>query len=167
MKKRGAKINKKILFLEEQQLKEIEKLEQEIKKETGPHPLVKVGYQDVTKAIIGAFIGIVAHFAFMEGAHIAENLDYYRAVALYIVSFLLGVGLIYITGYREVKQIRFLKFIPVRVTLIYFVSLFIIVFTLFIFNQIHTISLLFKQVAVISIPAVIGASIADLIGKGE
>lgn len=165
MKKRGK--NKKILSSEKQQLKEIEKLEEEIKRDVGPHPLIKVGYQDVTKAVIGAFIGIVAHFAFMEGAHIAESLDFYRAGAMYIVSFLLGVGLIYFTGYREVKQIRFLKLIPLRVTIIYLVALSIVVFVLFLFNQIYTLDLLFKQVAVISLPAVIGASIADLVGKGE
>ncbi len=54
---------------------------------------------------------------------------------------------------------------PLRIVLIYFTALLSVIVVLFLFNQITTTDMLFKQVATISIPAVIGASVADLIGK--
>lgn len=154
----------KIIELEKKQLKELDNIEKQIK-QFGPHPLVKIGLKDVTRGIIGAFIGIVAHFAFIEGAHIAGSIDFGRATLLYLVSFILGVGLIYLAGFRKVKNIKFIAFLPMRVTLIYFLSLISIVFVLFLFNQIGSLGLLYKQVAVISLPAVIGAGAADLLGR--
>jgi len=157
--------NKKILDLEKKQLKELEELESSIKKEFGSHPLKRITFKDLTKGVIGAFVGIVSHFAFIEGSHIAQQIDINRAFLLYLTSFLLGTILIYFSGYRRVKQVKFLRLMPLRIVLIYFTALLSVIVVLFLFNQITTTDMLFKQVATISIPAVIGASVADLIGK--
>ena len=41
--------------------------------------------KDVSKGVIGAFIGLVGHFAFAEGAHIAEHIGIVRAIVILIV----------------------------------------------------------------------------------
>ena len=84
---------------------------------------------------------------------------------MYIVSFFIGAIFLYATGFRKVKQIRVLKFLPLRVTVIYMVSLITISLVLTLFNQYNSIEELYRQVGVLSLPAIIGASAADLIGE--
>jgi len=76
--------------LERKQLKElsgIEELEREIKEQVSPHPLRRITIRDISKALIGAFIGIISHFAFSEGAHLAEGVSVGRASFILLVSF--------------------------------------------------------------------------------
>src|SRR3990167_3951458 len=56
----------KVLASEEEELKKIEQFEKEIRKEVGSHPLTKITIKDLGKGMIGAFIGIVSHYAFLE-----------------------------------------------------------------------------------------------------
>ena len=66
------------------------------------------------------------------------------------------------------RDVRFLKIFPVRIFVIYFTALITIYLILFLYGVIglHTPAVLvFKQVAAVSILAVIGAGAADLIGK--
>ena len=97
----------------------------------------------------------------------AESISTFRATLILIVAYLLGVVLIDQSGFKKVKEQRFLKIIPVRVTVIYFVALGVIVFILGLFNRIdpHEIIFTYRQVAVISILAMLGAASADLIGN--
>ncbi len=155
--------------LEKKQLKhleELEHLEELISKEVRGHPLKRITYKDVAKGVIGAFIGIVSHYAFFEGAHIAENISTARATLILVTSFLVGSVLLYATGYRRVKEIRLLHFFPARILVIYFTAIFVVFFVLAIFGLIeeHNFLLVYKQISVVSLPAVIGASAADLIG---
>ncbi|MBU0929524.1 MAG: DUF2391 family protein [Nanoarchaeota archaeon] len=155
--------------LERKQLRELgdlEELQKKIQKEVGEHPLRKITIRDISKGVIGAFIGIVSHFAFFEGAHIAEDIHLFRAVLLLVTSYFLSIIFIYLTGYRKIKQTMLLYFLPLRSTVIFFTALVVIVFVLFIYGIVEhsSIDLIFRQVAVISLPAVIGASAADLIG---
>ena len=156
--------------LERRQLKdlaEIEGLQKEIKKQISPHPLRNITLRDMSKALIGAFVGIIAHFSFAKGAQLAAEISIGRASFIYLVSFLIGFIFIYFTGYRKVVYRKLLLFLPLRLTLIYIVTLATVFFVLYLFN--FTVgmdaSLIYKQVAVISLPAIIGASAADLIGK--
>jgi len=156
---------------EEKELRKIEKLEKEIRKEVGPNPLTRITIRDVSKGMIGAFIGIVSHFAFVEGAHLAEteSFTYLRATVLLLSAFLIGLIFVYATGFRNVKEKTLVRFFPLRVALIYSISLLSIFIVLSLYGIIgyKTIEpgLVFKQVASISIPAIIGASAADLIGR--
>src|SRR3989344_3790042 len=83
---------KKLEKKELRELERLEKLEEKISKELGPHPLTKITYHDVTKASVGAFIGVVAHFAFVKGIEIAEEISFARATNLYLLSFLVGLA---------------------------------------------------------------------------
>ena len=155
--------------LERKELREIErleKLEEKISKELGPHPLTKITYHDVTKASIGAFIGVVAHFAFIKGIEIAEEISFARATNLYLLSFLVGLAFLYLAGFRKVKQIRILNFLPLRIVVIYVTSILVALLVLIVFGVADlSFQMLYKQVAVISILAVLGATTADLIGR--
>ncbi len=149
--------------------KEIDQLQKDLEKEVGSHPLRKITYRDFGKALIGAFIGVVSHFAFLEGAVLSEKLSIFRATMILITGYVLGIIFIYVAGFRKVKQINVLKFVPLRITVIYIVSLFVVYFVLFLFGLTeHSTGVeIYKQVAAVSIPAIIGASAADLIGKNE
>ena len=149
------------------ELSEIESIEKQIKSSVGKHPLRKVTYKDLGKALIGAFFGIVSHFAVLEGINFAENISVFRATGYYFISYFVGFIFLYYTGFRQVKQAKFLILLPVRLTFIYVVMLLAVVSAVYLFSygQAITFIELYKQVAVVSLPAIMGASAADLIGN--
>lgn len=157
---------------EEKELKKIEAFEQELKKQVGSHPLTKITIRDVSKGLVGAFFGIVSHYAFLEGAHIAEEFSILRATGLLIFSFFLGFTFMYATGFRQIKEKTLIKFFPLRVVSIYLISLVSIFIALSLYGVIQwelgianiDWILIYKEVASISIPAIMGASAAELIG---
>ena len=175
-KKEGHKINdiekkeeeiahKEIQIMGEEN--KVEALEKEIKREVTQKPLAKLTINDINKGIIGAFIGVVAHFAFIYGRQIAKDMTTTRAAVLFVFSYVLIVVLMYETGYREVKEKRILGIFPKRATAIYVTSIIVIPIIFFLFNQLNLADPvdLFKQIAVSSVFASIGAGTADMIGK--
>ncbi|RJQ16968.1 hypothetical protein C4573_02810 [Candidatus Woesearchaeota archaeon] len=152
------------------ELKELEKIEHNIEKSVKINPLTRVTLKDFSKAIIGAFIGIIGHFSFFYGIEIAEHISVVRAIVLYIASFLIGMIYLYFAGFRKVVDMDIAKFVPVRLAVIYITAIAVIVIVLYLFGFIttHTTFLeIFKSVSTISILAVLGATTADLIGGKE
>ena len=116
----------------------------------------------------GASLGIVAHFVFVEGVHIAKGIDVFRATLILLFAYVLGNLIIYYIGFREVKQTKLMSFLPLRSTVVFATTITTILIILYIFGYItHETSLLelYKIIAVISLPANIGASALDLLGK--
>jgi len=148
-------------------LKDIETLEKEIRAKVTKKPLGKITYKDLGKATIGAFIGLVSHFTILEGAEIAEAFSTTKATSFLILSYIVGMIILYYTGFRKVKTKKFLAILPLRLTFIYIVTLGVITATLAAFSLIHDPTLWYKQVAAASLPAIIGACAADLIGEAE
>lgn len=151
----------------EKETEKVEKLEKEIKKEVTTKPLTKFSINDLNKGIIGAFIGVVAHFGFIYGKAIAQYISTGRATLLLVFSYLLIVILMYETGYREIKEKRLLGILPRRATAIYITSLMMIIIIFFLFNMLDLSDplSLYKQIAVTSVLASVGAGTADLIGR--
>ncbi len=151
----------------EAETRHVEKLEKEIKKEVTPQPLKKFHIRDLNKGIIGAFIGVVAHFAFLYGKEIAKGISIGRASVLFIFSYLLIILLMYETGYREIHDKKIAGVLPIRATVIFMTSIIVILAIFFLFNQINFTDLteLYKQIAVTSVLASLGAGTADLIGR--
>ena len=151
----------------EAETQKVEKLEKEIKSSVERKPLTKFSMSDLNKGIIGAFIGVVAHFGFIYGKAIAEYITNARATILLLFSYLLIIILMYETGYREIKEKRLLFILPKRATLIYLTSLIVVIIIFFLFNMIDLTKPIeiYKQVAVTSVLAVLGAGTADLIGR--
>jgi len=146
---------------------EIEKLEKEIKHEVAEKPLTAISVKDINRGIIGAFIGVVAHFAFIYGKEIAKDITALRATFLFIFSYILVIILMYETGYRKIREKRLLKILPKRATAIYLTSLVVVLSIFMLFNQIDVSDPtgLYKQIAVTSVLAALGAGTADLIGR--
>jgi len=154
---------------EEEALEELTKLESEIKKNV-ENPIKTITKKDVIKSFVGAFIGTVGHFAFYEGVHIAEELNFLNATILYFIAFLIVLLLLYYSGFRKIKKHIILKFLPLRAILIYSVSIVTIIFVYIIFGKLHLPINLFDFYKLISaniILAVLGAGTADLIGKSH
>lgn len=151
----------------ERETEKVEKLEKEIKREVAQKPLKRFNVKDLNKGIIGAFIGVVAHFAFVYGKEIAGQITTTRATVLIVFSYVLIIILMYETGYREIKEKRLLGILPIRATVIFMTSIIVIITIFFLFNQIDLSDLtgLYKQIAVTSVLAALGAGTADLIGR--
>ena len=151
----------------EKETESVQRIEKEIKKEVTVKPLRQIGIKDLSKGIIGAFIGVVAHFAFIYGKQIASDITITRATVLLVFSYILIIILMYETGYREIKEKRLLGILPKRATAIYITSLVMIPVIFFLFNQldISNMAELYKQIAVTSVLSSVGAGTADLIGR--
>lgn len=151
----------------EKETEKVEKIEKEIKKEVMPRPLKAISIKDFSKGIVGAFIGVVAHFAFIYGKQIANDITMARATILFAFSYLLILILMYETGYREIKEKNLLGILPKRATAIFFTSIVMIPVIFYLFNQLNLSNLpeLYKQIAVTSVLASVGAGTADLIGR--
>ncbi len=172
-KKRGAgkKIlleEKKIEKLQEEELKDLASLRKEIRKDTGSHPLTTVTNADIVRSIIGALIGTVGHFAFFYGVEIAEKISLVRATFLYLFSLAIGIAFMYYSGFRKVRELRLFRFIPMRITIVYIISMAVVILTLFVFGFVDVetpIAEIYKIVAATLLLAVLGASTADILGK--
>lgn len=152
---------------EEEELLKLKNLEEEIKREVGTHPLRKVGFKDIVKGFVGAFIGLVVHYTFFYGIKIAENLDFTRSTLLFVLSFFIGIIFIYTTGFRKIKDPKVLMFIPIRLIILYVISVVMSILVLYLFYPKfgHDFMESYKMVSVVLLAAIVGACTADLIGK--
>ncbi|MBI3051794.1 DUF2391 family protein [Candidatus Woesearchaeota archaeon] len=156
--------------LEKKQLTEIEaleRIEKEVEKEVKQHPLTKVTINDLWRGSLGAFVGTTLHYTVYYGVEIAENLTVSRATIIYILSFIVGAVFLYITGFMKIKDKAALKYLPIRVTLLYAVSILVSVGVLYLFFPAFGASFedAYKQTATVSLIAVIGACTADLLRR--
>ena len=173
LEKKEEKIEKKELAIMteekkiEKETEKVEKMEKEIKREVTPKPLRAITIKDLSKGVVGAFIGVVAHFAFIYGKQIASDISITRATILLAFSYVLIIILMYETGYREIKEKSLLGILPKRATAIFLTSIIMIPVIFFLFNQLNLSNLteLYKQIAVTSVLASVGAGTADLIGR--
>lgn len=175
-KKRQKKVSrifqeeKKIERTQEEELKSLKSLKAEVSKDIGSHPLTKITRADLVRSTIGALIGTVGHFAFFYGMELAEKLSFLRATSLYLISLLVCFGFMYYSGFRKIKEIRIFRFIPLRVLVVYLISLLVVIATLFIFGLINfetNLLQIYKTISTTLLLAVLGASTADILGKGE
>ena len=159
---------KKIESIGLKELRELEELKAEVKKDTSSHPLTRITRADIVRSTIGALIGTVGHFAFFYGVELAEKITFNRATLLYILSLVVAFLFMYYSGFRKVKEIRIFRFIPARVTVVYIISLIVVAGTLFLFGFIDIttdFNLIYKAIATTLLLAVLGASTADILGK--
>jgi uncharacterized membrane protein len=153
---------------ETEELEKIVDLEKSLSREIKEKPLRKITYRDFSKSIVGAFFGVLGHFAFFYGVKISHEITIMRASILYIVAFFIGVLFIYLTGFRKIQHKKHLIFVPIRLLVIYFTSIVVVIAVLSLFGYINNtipFTEIYKQVAAVSILAVMGAATADLIGK--
>ena len=158
---------KKVIKTEEETLAELEELQKNLKKNFSS-TMRKITKRDIFKGFIGAFIGVIGHFAFVKAADIAVKLSTTRATILYLVAFFIIIIMLYYTGFRKVEMRIIMKFMPFRASLLFLVSVITIIFVNLIFGKIHfplEFSELYKLVSASIILAVIGAGTADLIGR--
>ncbi len=156
-----------ILKKEESDLERLEKIETEIKNEVGEHPLAKVTLKDITKGLIGAFIGLSVHYTFTYGVEIAHSLTMTRATIMFPLTFLVGLLFIYATGFRKVEDKRILIYMPLRVIVLFMCSLAMSILVLYFFYPLfgHNFEESYKMVAAVMLSAIVGACTADLLGK--
>lgn len=171
LEKKQYSEEKRVENLEKRQIEELqilEQIEKGIKKEVKTHPLVRITLKDVSRGIIGAFIGVAVHYTFTYGVDISRNLNFTRATILFILSLFIGLIFLYATGYRKIKEPKLLLMMPVRLLALYAVSIWVSLFVLFLFYP-GFIQVGFEQkyaqLAAVLLPAIVGACTADLIGR--
>lgn len=148
-------------------LKELEVVEKELFREVGEHPLRKLTYRDIVKGSIGAFIGVGAHYTFVYGVKVAAEINVFRATLLFPIAYAIGGVFMYMTGFRTIKDPKIISFLPVRLTVLYITALITAMLVLLLFNPefFHDFWTTYKQIATVTLSAVIGACTADLLGK--
>lgn len=154
---------------EQTALSELANLEKELKMSIS-NPIKKVTKRDIFKGFIGAFVGIMGHFAFSKAADLAPTLSIARATVLYIVAFIIITVMLYYTGFRKIEKRTIMKFMPLRATVLYIVSIITIILINLLFGKLHFpihFNELYTLVGASIILAVMGAGTADLIGRGE
>lgn len=168
METRDLESDERLAHSEADTLKELEKLEKEFSQ--GASPITQITKKDFVKGFIGAFVGVMSHFAFSKAADLAPSLEVWRATVLYIIAFIMIVGMLYYTGFRSVKHQTIFKFMPARATVLYGVSILTILIVNALFGKI-SLPLSFTQIYTLVganiILAVMGAGTADLIGRVE
>jgi len=176
LEKEAIKLEKKDLYedsktekTEEEILAEVEKLEVELEK-SKLKTLKKITKRDLLKGFVGAFFGIMGHFAFYKGYDISQGLTITKTIILYIVAFVIISLMLYSTGFRKVEKQIVLKIMPLRAIVLYLVSIVTIILVNLMYGKIHfplEFLEIFKLVGASIILAVIGAGTADLIGGQE
>ena len=153
-----------------EELKKLEELEKEIQKQTKDTPLKRVTIRDMTKGIIGAFFGIVGHFAFAKGVEIGSHFTTLQTILLFVTSFIIVIIFLYVAGFRKINDQLLFKVLPVRALVIYFSAMITIPIVLLLYGKITFTTPIYEVLGIISaisILAVIGAGTADLIGRTE
>lgn len=151
---------------EEEALAELQKLEKDLNKKLSS-PINKVTKRDMFKGFIGAFVGIMGHFAFSKASDIATNLTWQRSTILYIIAFIMITIMLYYTGFRNVQKHLVLRFMPLRAMILYGVSIMAILIVNLLFGKFHYpyhFLEIYNIVGATIILAVLGAGTADLIG---
>lgn len=162
------KEEQKIEQLQQKELKNLQQLKQEISQDSNRHPLTRITRADIIRSIIGALIGTVGHFAFFYGVELAEKISVVRATTLYLLSLVVCFFFMYYSGFRKVKEVRIFRFIPLRVMVVYCISILVVIGTLFIFGLIDAQTPfvnVYKVISTTLLLAVLGASTADILGK--
>lgn len=153
---------------EEKEISEIQKLEQmeaEIKKDVAPHPLTKITYHDITKGMIGSFVGVAGHFTFLYGKELADGLSYERATVILGFSIFILILFMYFSGFRRVQEYN--KYLFIRAVVIYVTAMSVAIGVLFLFGVLawpivwHEF---YVNICAVSVLAVMGAATADMIG---
>jgi len=151
-------------------LDELSKLENEFKVNVISSPMKNITKRDLAKGFVGAFVGVISHFAFVEAAHVATTLNFIQSTVLYLVAFLIIVLMLYYSGFRNIEKHIVAKFMPLRAVVLYSVSIFTILFVNILFGKLHlplNFLDIYNLVAASIILAVMGAGTADLLGKNE
>lgn len=150
---------------EEEALDELLKIEKEIIKNN--NPIKNITRKDLFKGFVGAFAGLMGHFAFSKGFELGTSLTIYQATVLYIVAFFVINVMLYYTGFKKIQKKLILKFMPIRATILYTVSIFTILLVYLLFGKLHFpvhFWELYKVIGSSITLAVMGAGTADLIG---
>ncbi|MCA9487109.1 DUF2391 family protein [Candidatus Woesearchaeota archaeon] len=151
-------------------LRELAKIETQLRK-SASEPMKHITRRDLVKGTIGAFFGVISHFAFAKATkEIAPHLDIVRTTLLYIIAFAIIILMLYYTGFRKVQRYSLFTFLPLRATILYCVSILVIIFVNLLFGEISfplSFVSLYKVVGASIILAVLGAGTADLIGRSE
>jgi uncharacterized membrane protein len=155
---------------EEKEISELEKLkrlEAEVKKEVVPHPLKTITYKDIARGSIGALFGSVAHYTFLYSIEVAEKITFFKAILLFILSLIIGALFLYATGFRKIKDPKVIIFLPLRLFVLYTVSIIMSIIVLWFFEPTfgQTFEQGFMQVSTTTLLAIIGACTADLLGR--
>ena len=129
----------------------------------------KIDHGDLIQIIIGSLGGAFA-FAPTEEFHlISRNIPFPKLVLLFL-STLVFIGLIsYCMGVRRIarRDIRTLGLIPVRILIIYGISVLSCLLALWIYDLISVqtpMVIVVKKIMVLALPATAGGTLVDLIG---
>ena len=162
---------KKVRGGEEHVEKELEKFQKEItelKKEIKPEVSEKFTYRDIARGIVGAIFGMSV-MGWHEGVrNAAISMPSFNVVLIVLLTIIAGASVLYFSQYKRIKEKWIIhQLLPKRFVIFYILSLGIVFLIYALFNTIQIgitpAKEIIKLVLVLGLPAMIGASTADII----
>ncbi|MBI3412863.1 MAG: DUF2391 family protein [Candidatus Aenigmarchaeota archaeon] len=121
--------------------------------------LTFLAVQDIVGAIFGAMFFVITQ----EIWQLSSRLGALNLAAISILSFLMGLSLVYMSRRRKLLSIRLFHTSFMRAIEIYLISFITSLWLIMIFNTAPDFTQLIKQAVVVTMPAVITAATADLL----
>ena len=162
---------KKIEAEEENIERELKKFERDIEKlrtEIRPGAIEKFTTKDVARGIVGAIFGM-SIMAWHEGVrNAAIEMSFANVIAIVLLTMVAGTSVLYFSQYRKIKEKWIVQqLLPKRFVFLYALAIAVVFSVYVLFNIIQIGATptedIVKLVVVVSLPAVIGASTADII----
>ncbi len=152
----------------ESELGKFEKEIESLKKEIKPGAIEKFTYKDIARGIVGAIFGM-SIMGWHEGVrNAAVTMPSLNVALIVLLTIIAGASVLYFSQYRRIKEKWIIhQLLPKRFLVFYALSLFIVFFIYVLFNIIKLgatpTNESIRLVLVIGLPAMIGASAADII----
>lgn len=152
---------------EESELKEFEKEIQELKKELHTSVVEKFTFRDIARGIVGSILGMSVMAWHPQVQERALEMHWFNIFVIILVTILAGTSVLYFSQYRKIKEQRIIfNLLPKRFVIFYLLSM-AVVFSVYTLFGVIKIGMPFesvlKLVLVLTLPAMIGASTADII----
>ena len=128
-----------------------------------------IDLKDAFQIIVGSFAAAIVFAPSNEFRGISQNLPIYKLLLIFLLTLIFTGLLAYWIGGRKLRlrEIRTVAYIiPVRIVLIYSISLFSCFVALWLYNIISISSdpiLIIREMIVLSLPATWGGTLLDLI----
>jgi len=125
--------------------------------------------KDIIQMIIGSLATAIVIAPNNEYRFLSQNLPTYKILIIFIITIIFTVLISYWIGGRKLKlnEIRTIAYIiPVRVVMIYAISIVSCLFALWIYDIINSDTsnmLIIREIIVLSLPATWGGTLLDLV----
>ena len=129
----------------------------------------QIDYKDILQIFIGSFAAAIVFAPNNEYRGLASNLPLYKIIIILLITLIFSGFIAYFIGARKLKisEIRTIAYIiPIRLVLIYAISILSCLIALWIYDIINTETcpiIVIREIIVLSLTATWGGTLLDLV----